>query len=370
MKPRVFVSSTYYDLKHIRNSIERFIIQYGFEPVLFESGNVFFEHDKELDISCYNEVKLCHIMILIIGGRYGAPSSEEKHKEFISKYEKNYISITRKEFREAFDNNIPVFIFVDKNVYGEYHTFKKNQQFFNDILEKENSEFKFAHVDNVNIFNFIDEVKSKPLITFEKFDDIEKYIREQWAGMFFNYINELKKNKDKNEILSSVTDLKNITDRMNEMVDEIGKQILTESDNYISTVKKQNEKTINLYSQKIVDLIKLGGTWITDKHKNGKSFEVTELIYDQIIINPLLYKDNSIRESELIVEDLAINVAEELNEKLYKIDKRIYLESIDIISILKIYKGKIEPIINDNSNKALFKSKLEEAIDYELYGPF
>lgn len=65
MKPRIFVSSTYYDLKHIRNNVERFVNQYGFEPVLFESGNVFFEHDKDLDISCYNEVKLCHMMVLI-----------------------------------------------------------------------------------------------------------------------------------------------------------------------------------------------------------------------------------------------------------------------------------------------------------------
>jgi len=128
MKPRVFVSSTYYDLKYIRNNIERFINQYGFESVLFESGNVYFDQNQELDISCYNEVKLCHMMLLIIGGRYGAPSSEEKQAEFIEGYEKNYISITRKEFREAVSNNIPIFIFIDKNVYSEYHTFKKNKK--------------------------------------------------------------------------------------------------------------------------------------------------------------------------------------------------------------------------------------------------
>jgi hypothetical protein len=345
-------------------------MQYGFEPVLFESGNVFFEYDKDLDISCYNEVRLCHMMILIIGGRYGAPSSEGKHKEFINKYEQNYISITRKEFREAFDNNIPIFIFVDKNVYGEYYTYKKNQQFFTDILKEENSDFKFAHVDNVNIFNFIDEVKAKPLITFEKFDDIEKYTKEQWAGMFFSYLNELKKNKETNIILSSVTDLKNITDRMNEMVDEIGKQILTESDNYISTVKKQNEKTIDLYTQKIVELIKFGETWIMDKNRKSKCFEVTEVIYDQIILNPILYKDNNIKEVELIFEDLDTEVINQLNENLKKIDKRIYVESIDIIQILKIYKSKIEPICNDSGGRALFKSKLEDAIDIELFGIF
>jgi hypothetical protein len=37
-KPRVFVISTYYDLKHIRNSLEAFIESLGYDPVLFESG--------------------------------------------------------------------------------------------------------------------------------------------------------------------------------------------------------------------------------------------------------------------------------------------------------------------------------------------
>ncbi len=81
MKPRVFLSSTYFDLKHVRERLERFIENYFFEPVLFESDNVVFEHNKPLDISCYNEVKLCHMMVLIIGGRYGSIISGENIEE-------------------------------------------------------------------------------------------------------------------------------------------------------------------------------------------------------------------------------------------------------------------------------------------------
>ncbi len=44
-KPRVFVSSTYYDLKHIRNSVETFIENLGYDAVLFESGDIPFHHD-------------------------------------------------------------------------------------------------------------------------------------------------------------------------------------------------------------------------------------------------------------------------------------------------------------------------------------
>ena len=47
-KPRVFVSSTYYDLKYVRSSLELFISSLGFDPVLFEHGGVAFAPDKAL----------------------------------------------------------------------------------------------------------------------------------------------------------------------------------------------------------------------------------------------------------------------------------------------------------------------------------
>lgn len=39
-RPRIFVSSTYYDLKHIRSAMEVFIDSMGYESVLFESGEI------------------------------------------------------------------------------------------------------------------------------------------------------------------------------------------------------------------------------------------------------------------------------------------------------------------------------------------
>ncbi len=39
-KPRVFISSTYYDLKNVRADLERFIKERGFEPILHERGHV------------------------------------------------------------------------------------------------------------------------------------------------------------------------------------------------------------------------------------------------------------------------------------------------------------------------------------------
>ena len=101
MKPRVFESSSYYDLKHVRERFESFIGNYGFEPVLFESGQVAFERGKNIDISCYNEVKLCNLMILIIGARFGTLISKEFTKDSKLSYQQEHISFTRKEFEAA-----------------------------------------------------------------------------------------------------------------------------------------------------------------------------------------------------------------------------------------------------------------------------
>ena len=131
IKPRVFVSSTYYDLKYIRDDLELFISQMGYDPILFESGDIAYQHDKPLDESAYNEIDNCHMQILIIGGRYGSPTSSSKESDEgtdKNKMYEHYNSITRREYETARRNGIPIFIFVDKGVYSEYQTYKKNRE--------------------------------------------------------------------------------------------------------------------------------------------------------------------------------------------------------------------------------------------------
>ncbi|WP_416298138.1 DUF4062 domain-containing protein [Paenibacillus illinoisensis] len=371
MKPRIFVSSTYYDLKHIRNNVERFISQYGFEAVLFESGNVFFEHDKELDISCYNEVKLCHMMVLIIGGRYGAPSSEEKQNEFVKKYEKNYISITRKEFKEAIDNNIPIFIFIEKNVYSEYHTFKKNKKVISDLLKEPDSNFKFAFVDSSNIFDFIDEVKVKAISTFEKFEEIESYLKSQWAGMFYNYLIDQIKEKDKNKIFDEVSELHNISERMNEMIDQIGKSILAENGEYEDVVKRQNVKTVSYYTNKIFEYIKFDDMAMLSQEEKNKIFEITEHFVDVVLNNSAVYSENGkFLDTDFIFGDLDQKIKNSINTKLKQIDNGLQIESMDLYKIYETYSTKLKPLFDNNGLESLFKETLENLFSKQLVLPF
>ena len=78
-KPRIFVSSTYFDLRVVRADLERFIREIGFEPVLFERGHIPYGKEEALEEYCYREISTCDVLVSIIGGKYGSQSKDEKH---------------------------------------------------------------------------------------------------------------------------------------------------------------------------------------------------------------------------------------------------------------------------------------------------
>jgi hypothetical protein len=248
-KPRIFVSSTYYDLKHIRRHIESFVKQMGYESVLFESGDIPFHHNQPLDESCYAEIETCHILILIIGGNYGSVSSADisvtiDDKEKMYHF---YNSITKNEYEKARDKGIPIFIFVDKGVFAEYGTFKKNRK---------NSSITYAHVDSVNIFKLLDEIISQRINNFvrafENFDDITTWLKDQWAGLFADFLS--KKSTD--------AKLKNLEDQIEELKEISGalkvyNEILVRSSKNIKDstqiIQKEEEKLTIRRALRFVD---------------------------------------------------------------------------------------------------------------------
>lgn len=206
-KPRIFVSSTYIDLKHARRHIESFIKQMGYDSVLFENGDIPFHFDQALDVSCYAEIETCHMLILIIGGKYGSPVSDEE----IDTKKNNakvlfYNSITKKEYSTAREKNIPIFIFVEKGVFSEYETFKKNRTSTN---------ISYAHVDNVNIFKLLDDIISQRnnnyVKGFENFDEITQWLKEQWAGIFADFLSKRSIDVNMVSLQQQISELKEIS---------------------------------------------------------------------------------------------------------------------------------------------------------------
>ncbi|HDZ9478358.1 TPA: hypothetical protein RUZ88_003494, partial [Vibrio cholerae] len=102
--------------------------------------------------------------------------------------------------------DIPIYVFIDKNVHSEYHTFKKNRN-VNGI--------EYAHVDNVNIFKLIDEIYSQKrnnlIKEFEKFDDIACWLKDQWAGLFADFLSNRNRERDLDDLSTQVTSLKELS---------------------------------------------------------------------------------------------------------------------------------------------------------------
>jgi hypothetical protein len=205
--PRVFVSSTCYDLKYIRENLRYFIRTLGYEPVLSEDGTVFFNPGLHTQDACLTEIPNCQILLLIIGGRFGG------------RYRDGDASITNTEYREAVRLKIPVFALVDGAVYNEHHVYLKNRG--NESVDI--SKLVFPAVDTVRIFDFIDEVRANSvnnaLVPFRDFGDIESYLRQQWAAMMFDFLSTRNEQRRVADTLNTLAD-------MNARIEMLSKQIL------------------------------------------------------------------------------------------------------------------------------------------------
>lgn len=214
-KPRVFVSSTYYDLKHVRSSLDLFVESLGFEPILSEKGNIAYTPDSPLDESCYREAASADIFVLIIGGRYGSEASgKEKvpNRTFFQRYE----SITKKEYQSAADRDIPVYVLIEASVYSEYQTYLRN---------KDKKDITYAHVDSANVFRLIEDILAKPrnnpMHTFERFSDIEAWLREQWAGFFRELLQKQSQQQQLSALNAQVSELKAINETLRKYLEAV-----------------------------------------------------------------------------------------------------------------------------------------------------
>lgn len=146
-KPRIFISSTYFDLRNIRSDLERYIKERNYDPILNEKGHIAYSSVKRLEEYCYKEIENCDIVISIIGGRFGSTA-----------HETDGYSISQKELKTAFDKGKQVYIFIEKAVLHEYRTYEKNKE-DKELLKR----IKFSAVDNIKIYEFLDEVFNLPV---------------------------------------------------------------------------------------------------------------------------------------------------------------------------------------------------------------
>lgn len=237
-KPRVFVSSTYYDLKHIRSSIELFIETLGYDPVLSEKGDIAYVPDRPLDESCYREASAADIFVIILGGRYGSEASgmeKAPSRTFFERYE----SITRKEFEAAYAEDVPTYILIESGVYSEYQTYLRN---------KGNDTVKYAHVDSMNVFRLIEDILTKPrnnpLYAFDRSAQIELWLKDQWSGLFRELLKTRSQQKQLLALTGQVSELKAVNETLKNYLEAVMKGISVEDSSSLieSEERKLEEK--------------------------------------------------------------------------------------------------------------------------------
>lgn len=241
-KPRVFLSSTFYDLKQVRSDIDIFIESLGYEPVRNEEGDIPYGKDDALEEYCYKEIKNIDILISIIGGRFGSESK------------RNTSSISQIEVKTALKEGKQIYIFIDKNVLAEYETY---------LLNKE-KEIKFRYVDDTRIYKFIEEIKglsaNNNIKGFETANDIIKYLKEQFAGLFQRFLEEQTRIKE----ISVISNLEKTAQTLNKLVNYLSDEnkgqageinrILTINHALVETLRTLLDIPYNFYIEGINDL--------------------------------------------------------------------------------------------------------------------
>lgn len=213
--PKVFVSSTCYDLQEERAQLERFISNYGFQPVLSEYSGVYYDVDEHTHVSCVNEVSNCDLFVLIISGRFGGRLKDG-----------NGESITQAEYNEAKRLKIPVFAFVKSDVLAAQLYYKKNATAHDDeFARKINYPSIEKQADAIDIFNFIQQVQraqiNNALEPYNAFTDIESHLKRQWAGMFYSYLKKREEQDNVEDILSAVQKLVGSTATLESLVESL-----------------------------------------------------------------------------------------------------------------------------------------------------
>ena len=197
-RPRVFISSTFYDLRQVRSDIERFIRELGYEPVQHETGAVPYSKQERLESGAYREIELSDIIVFITGGKYGTESKEEPG-----------YSISQVELKRALERGIQVFIFVENSVLNEYDTYK---------LNKKSKNIRYSSVNDVRVFEFLQELYSlrsnNPISRFEIASDITNFLKEQFAGLFHRFLQEQKRFEE----LQVLNEMNSVASTLKELV--------------------------------------------------------------------------------------------------------------------------------------------------------
>lgn len=213
---RVFVSSTAYDLGVLRSSLRGFIDGLGYVPVLSEYSDVLYDPREHAHKSCIAEIVTCDMVVLVVGGRFGSSlnddvltaSLKDLDRRQLSEDAGQPLSVTQAEALAAARTGIPLFTFVDADVYHDYSVYQRNKgkPFAKEIAYPSISQSNTAEY----IFNFIDYLQSRSfnnaVIPFARLEDVLAHLQKQWAGLFQRMLAEARSGRDESMRIDRLAD--------------------------------------------------------------------------------------------------------------------------------------------------------------------
>lgn len=245
------------------------------------------------------------MFVLIVGGRYGSEVGDGKRpksRTFFDRYE----SITKTEYETAVGRDMPIYIFVEAGVYAEYMTYQRN---------KDNEKINYAHVDSVNIFRLIEEVLSKPrnnpVKTFEKYGDIEAWLREQWAGLFRELLNSKSSEQQLNALSAQVGQLAEVNETLRKYLEAVVSETVQNSTVLISSEQRR------LHDAKVLDSVR-ANRWF--RHLNDVSTIDVERFVEVTRLATSIDEYCEALEKVTGKEDLAAELASTLMIELAQLD--------------------------------------------------
>lgn len=121
-KLKILVSSTCYDFSIVRDELRTFINEMGHDSVMSDNDDILFDPRDHTHTNCISAVEECHMVILIIGGRFGGKcvpnaldslnidSLRTRSNSLVFLNYENY-SITQAEILRATELSIPIYTF-------------------------------------------------------------------------------------------------------------------------------------------------------------------------------------------------------------------------------------------------------------------
>jgi hypothetical protein len=186
-KPRVFISSTIYDLRDLRSSLKYWLEELGYEVLLSDYSDFPVNPNENSYQACLETIDNCDYFILLIGGRVGGWYNK-----------KQKISITQQEYRRANekfekDGSIKIISFVRKEIWDIREDRKGLMTYLENFTnlscdDKKNISNHSSKIvqDAEFIFNFLQEV-SKTEAMKQAINDGTSLPQGNWIYQFSNF---------------------------------------------------------------------------------------------------------------------------------------------------------------------------------------